>query len=260
MQAMHSTALGVTRRAAGSQPALKPRAWLNPLGSGLRHVSSVGPCCSMLLAAAERDLGRYCNDNNCTELHQWFKHKWEDGEAKMALGQGASDRYVGFMNSVQELAASGSMKAMVKTLSIMKRTEERQTQERQGFHQSSVNNIVKASLEGRPLVVEPETGPTALTPEDRELLTKFFHKIDDDKDGKLTWTQFIGAMNLIGEDLRGEALELVTCALELQGFIALDDFLNAVQGVPAAETRFLLHQTHRGLAEQAGKQARSKRM
>jgi hypothetical protein len=139
-----------------------------------------------------------------TNTHRFTGHV-QDAEAARALhgdlGEGAHK----LTQQLREVAASGNgLEAMVRSLGLLKRIEERRAT---GFKAAAPSPAEAWPQHGPPLApaccssLLPGSEPPPLDAEQRAILAELFAKADANADGHLSWSEFNRAMAWIGDDL-----------------------------------------------------------
>lgn len=194
-------------------------------------------------------LGEHEASEDCKAAYEYLKQARTAAElAAVARGpEGAHPEQLQQLELlVRELLSRGDVRDVVRSLATLARLERKASGQSLGSASSSARASRASTEDTGPGAAFPGLPPTD-RPHRREQLVEMFQKMDSQGHGVIDAGQFRAAMRDLGDDLNGEATAIIFDAMDIHGFINLEQFIAIVE---AEEVRShstvatMLHRLH----------------
>lgn len=191
-------------------------------------VEPIGNQNDAIMNQAELHLRQYCENmkdpekqKRCWTVHDFYVDRWTEFQkgCKLEQDEGQAgrkceqlDRWIQLSRELQ--AAGGRVQDLYITLSALQRAETK-----------------KLEQTGLPLTTEQVEKTTGLSERElqRQKYTALFHKVDRDGNGVMDVAEFFDAMRLMGQFINDRHMEQIGQALDLQGVLTLEQFLDILE-------------------------------
>lgn len=192
-----------------------------------------------ILDKAEEELSDYCSAlpgqdaDDCWDAYNYFEEKKEEASQGCSLEEAKGltgpqcQRLERFEDFVRQMVGEGHVDNFVTTLRTLSHAEKRKLAKELESHDEGAEAFTSFDTELH------QAADAALDEDDsdvrKEKLAHLFRTMDRDGNGKLDAGEFRDAMRKLGDELSGRSVEIIFEAMDIHGWISLDQFVAIVE-------------------------------